>query len=205
LWRGGGIWFAFSSWWLVNFSLSIPFACSDTFRGIFDFTTSHIGFSILTNLDNTTEIVIWSELFTSGPNALILFTGLLGHLLEAVWCLFFPLGISWWVAEVGSEEISSSDCILILFNILSFSPLALINTRGSLLSISTLLNDSKISSHVFRSTEFSCWDHLSTVGENAWSNAIGSCFHENALVPHVRVVIVVLFSWVAEFLCEESW
>ena len=83
------------------------------------------------------------------------------------------------MAEVGSEEISSIDEVVIGGNIFTFSPFAL-SRALSLVSINALLNEGGVSVHEYWSTEVGLWDHFSSGREDAWCSA---GIHVEAGVP----------------------
>ena len=124
------------------------------------------------------EIVFSLEFFSCGPHAFSLSAGVLVSDSDALWKVLLPVIGGWWMAEVGSEEISSIDEVVIGGNIFTFSPFAL-SRALSLVSVDALLNVGGVGAHEIWSTEVGLWDHFSSGREDAWCSAgihVEACF-----------------------------
>ena len=93
-----------------------------------------------------THIFFALEFFTSGPDAFSFSTGILVSERHAFNDVLLPLVGGWWMAEVGSEEISAFDKFVIGSNNLSFSPFAL-SRAFSLVSVNALFNEGGVVVH----------------------------------------------------------
>jgi len=125
------------------------------------------------------EILISLEFFTSGPHAFSLGASILVSDSDALWKVLLPVVGSWWMTEVGSEEISSLDKLVIGSNNLSFIPFAL-SRALSFVRVNTFLYEGGVGVHESCSTEVVIWDHFSSGGEDAWC---GACSHVKAGSP----------------------
>jgi hypothetical protein len=107
------------------------------------------------------------------------------------------------MAEVGSEEISSFNEVVVGGDILSFSPFALSGAFG-IVSLNAFVNESDIAIHEHWSAEVMIWDQISTVAIDARSWA-GTSWHVKASLPLSWRSILVSTLWVAELLGEERF
>jgi hypothetical protein len=128
--------------------------------------------------------------------------------MEALIDLFVPVISSWWMAEVGSEEISSWDKFFIILNILSFSPLAFIEASSLDISFNTFVNEFNVCGHVCWSTVVVLWDQVRTNVPDADVDvavAFVSICLRDTLSPEIlsNLGTVSILDWVAELFSEE--
>jgi len=135
--------------------------------------------------------------------ALSLATGIFGGSSDALSNLLVPVVSGWWMAEVGSEEISSFNEVVVGGDILSFSPFALSGAFG-IVSLNAFVNESDIAIHEHWSAEVVIWDQIGTVAIDARSWA-GTGWHVKASFPLSWWSILVSTLWVAELLSEERF
>jgi hypothetical protein len=88
---------------------------------------------------------------------------------------------SWWMAEVGSEEVAACFEVIIGCDNLSFSPFTL-TAAYSLISIEAFLDFGDILGHVVWSTVVSIWDQIDSVVIDTWGCA-GTGWHVKAYFP----------------------
>jgi len=159
--------------------------------------------SIIRNDSWNAESLFRAEFFSGRPLALSLATGIFGGSRDALSNWLVPVVSGWWMAEVGSEEISSFDEVVVGSDILSFSPFALSRAFG-LVSLNAFVNESDIAIHEHWSAEVVVWDQVSTVAIDTWGWA-GTGWHVKASFPLSWWSILVSTLWVAELLSEERF